>query len=91
MTTAEEFAARLRRLREDRGMTRYRLAKLAGVTVEGVSKLEQGGTDPKLSTILKLAGGLGVPPCQLLPGTGHDEAEKPTKGKAAGRRRKADG
>jgi transcriptional regulator with XRE-family HTH domain len=78
MTTTAEFAALLRRLREDRGMTRYRLAKLAGVTVEGVCKLEEGGTDPRLSTVLKLAEGLGVPPCHLLPGAGHG-AEKPTK------------
>jgi transcriptional regulator with XRE-family HTH domain len=70
MTTAGDFAAHLRRLREARGITRYRLAKLSGISSEGVGKLERPGSDPKLSTLFKLAAGLGVAPADLIPGSG---------------------
>jgi transcriptional regulator with XRE-family HTH domain len=69
-TAVKEFATRLRELREARGWTRYRLAKLAGLTTEGVVKLERPGSDPKLSTLAKLAGALGSPVCELLCGPG---------------------
>src|SRR5262249_52864762 len=65
--TVDEFAKRLRELREARGLTRYALAKLAGLTNEGVIKMERPGSDPKLSTILKLARALSIAPCDLLP------------------------
>jgi transcriptional regulator with XRE-family HTH domain len=61
------FGERLKALREARGWTRYRLAKLAGLTNEGVVKLEEPGADPKLSTLVKLAGAFGVKVCELLP------------------------
>jgi transcriptional regulator with XRE-family HTH domain len=81
-----EFAERLRELREARGWTRYRLAKRAGLTNEGVIKLERPGSDPKLSTLLKLAAGLEVPPCEMLPAHGAGEGAKAeVKTKAARR------
>jgi len=55
-----EFAARLRRFRREKGITRYRLGKLAGISTQAVSNLEQRGSDPKLSTLHKLARALGV-------------------------------
>jgi transcriptional regulator with XRE-family HTH domain len=61
------FAEQLRRVREAKGMTRYRLAKLSGLSSEGVNKLEQPRNDPKLSTLLKLANALGVSLYELLP------------------------
>lgn len=62
------FGERLRLLREAKGITRYRLAKLSGLTSEGVNKLEQPHNDPKLSTLLKLAAALDVSLFDLLPG-----------------------
>jgi transcriptional regulator with XRE-family HTH domain len=61
------FAERLRQVREQKGLTRYRLAQLSGISKEGVNKLERGDADPRLSTLLKLAAALGVAPADLLP------------------------
>jgi transcriptional regulator with XRE-family HTH domain len=71
---ADDFAARLRRLMRRRGVTRYRLAQLTGLSREGVSKLEGGRSDPRLSTLLRVAAALGVPPRALLPGDGEGGA-----------------
>jgi transcriptional regulator with XRE-family HTH domain len=64
------FHMHVRRLREAKAMTRYRLAKLSGLSAEGISKLEKPGSDPKLSTLYKVAAALGVTVCDLLPGRG---------------------
>jgi transcriptional regulator with XRE-family HTH domain len=45
----------------------YRLAKESGLSTEGVSKLETAGSDPKLSTLYKLAEALGVGARELVP------------------------
>jgi transcriptional regulator with XRE-family HTH domain len=75
-----DFAARLRRLRESRGWTMYRLAKLSGISKEGIHKLERTGSDPKLSTLTKLVAAFGVPWDELLPEQrtrGQSRAQKP--------------
>ena len=79
----QDFAARLRLLRQKKGITWYRLAKLSGVTAEGVRKLERPGSDPKLSTLCKVAAALGVAVRDLLPDPG--QAGRGQKSKAAGR------
>jgi transcriptional regulator with XRE-family HTH domain len=65
--THVDFADHLRRLREERRMTCYRLAILSGMSTEGICKLEVPGSDPKLSTLYKLAGALGLTVHDLLP------------------------
>jgi transcriptional regulator with XRE-family HTH domain len=77
------FGAHLRRLREQKGMTRYRLAKLSGISPEGISKLERAGSDPKLSTLYRVAAALGVQVCDLLPD--HGMVRRGRRNKAAGR------
>ena len=44
----------IKRLRRDSGQTQGQLAKLSGIKVGHISKLERNETDPKLSTIYKL-------------------------------------
>jgi DNA-binding phage protein len=61
----KSFAEHLVRLRRGKGMTRYRLAKLSGVTEPAIRKLETG-SDPKLSTLMKLSRALDVTICDLL-------------------------
>jgi transcriptional regulator with XRE-family HTH domain len=61
-----DFGKRLKAMREAQGWTRYRLAKLSGLTTEGVVRLEEPGNDPKLSTLVKLAGAFGVEVWELL-------------------------
>jgi len=56
------FGARLRELRTAQDLTQRELADRAGVPLSRVFKLEQGKeNDPRWSTVLKLAAGLGVP------------------------------
>jgi transcriptional regulator with XRE-family HTH domain len=72
----DDFADRLRRLREARGWTQYRLSKLSGLSWPGVRKLEEPGSDPLLSTLVKLAAALGVQARELMP-EGPAPAEAP--------------
>ena len=60
------FAANLRRLRRERGLSQDALAYAAELHRTEVSLLERGDRDPRLTTIVRLARGLGVPPSQLL-------------------------
>ncbi len=68
MTTALlHLAARLRSLRRRAGLTQVTLAVRAGVSSSVVAVIEQGKqADPRLSTLGKLAAGLGVSVTDLL-------------------------
>lgn len=61
------FAARLRRLRSERGMTQAELAIHAGVSVAYVGRLERGRAAPGIDLVAKLAQALGVRAGELLP------------------------
>jgi transcriptional regulator with XRE-family HTH domain len=54
------FAARLKALREARGLTQKQLAERADLHLGAVFKLEQGKREPAWSTVLALAEALGV-------------------------------
>jgi transcriptional regulator with XRE-family HTH domain len=62
------FAENLRQQRTERGLSQMALGNAAGLHFSEISLLERGGRDPRLSTIVKLARGLGVPPERLLDG-----------------------
>jgi transcriptional regulator with XRE-family HTH domain len=62
-----DFARRLRRLREAQEVTSYWLAQATGLSKQGALNLEMEDADPKLSTILKFATALGVSPHDFLP------------------------
>jgi len=57
---AIRFGEILRRLREQRGWTRQKLATRAGFTPTYVGIVEQGGNVPSLTTVLELAEVLGA-------------------------------
>lgn len=67
----------LRDLRRMRGLSQERLAELVGMTRNSISNIERNennsnnATDPRLSTIYRLAAALDIPPAVLLPGGGH--------------------
>lgn len=63
---AKDFSGRLRFLRDQRGLTQDELAELAGLSRDGISRLERGTRSPQLKTIKKLAQALGVDPEELL-------------------------
>ncbi len=70
MTTAPEpelpLHLRLRRAREAAGLSRYKLAKRAKLSLIHVSRMERGEVQPRLDTLRKLAAGLGISLGELL-------------------------
>jgi transcriptional regulator with XRE-family HTH domain len=56
------FAAKLRAIRSEAGLTRYALAKKAGLSLQAIIKLEMGKNGPTWTTIQKLAQALEVSP-----------------------------
>jgi transcriptional regulator with XRE-family HTH domain len=82
----QDFATRLKALRVSRGWTRYRLGKQSGLTPEGVANLEEPGSDPKLSTLHKLAAAFGIDVAELLAGVGAKGTKRRTKRRARKKR-----
>jgi transcriptional regulator with XRE-family HTH domain len=70
--TAQFVAAivgpRIRRIRREIDMSQEALADIAEYHRTQMTRLEWGERLPHLDTVIKLAGGLGVPPCELLDG-----------------------
>jgi quercetin dioxygenase-like cupin family protein/DNA-binding XRE family transcriptional regulator len=67
-----EVGGRVRRARSERGMTLEGLSAASGVSVAHLSRLEGGGRQPSLATLLNVAAGLGVPVADLI-----EERKKP--------------
>lgn len=61
------FGARLRELRNSRGMTQTELAAQAHVTASYVWRLESGGAAPGIDLVDRLAVALGTTAADLLP------------------------
>jgi transcriptional regulator with XRE-family HTH domain len=61
-----QFAANLLRLRVAAGLTQEGLSDRSGLHSTEISRLERGVRDPRLSTIVRVARALGVPPADLL-------------------------
>ncbi|RMG99820.1 MAG: XRE family transcriptional regulator [Deltaproteobacteria bacterium] len=75
-----DLGHRLRRLREERGLTQEHLARRARIATDMISRLENGRyTSPGLRTLLRVARGLGVSLVQILP----DYADRPAPGARA--------
>ncbi|MGI8540889.1 MAG: helix-turn-helix domain-containing protein [Rubrobacteraceae bacterium] len=55
-----EVGGKVRRARAERGMTLDGLSAASGVSVAHLSRLESGGRQPSLATLLNVAAGLGV-------------------------------
>ena len=66
MAPKEQTAARLKALRERRGLTQEQLSEKSGVGRSHLARLETGKQDPTLSTLEKLAKALGVKVGRLL-------------------------
>ena len=68
MQAQDQLGANIRRLRRDAGLSQMELSDRCGLHFSEISRLERGRRDAQLSTIVKLARGLGVPPAALLAG-----------------------
>ena len=71
MEPLEAFAANLRQLRTERGLTQEKLAELAGLHMTDIARIETLRRDPGVKTIAKIAYGLDVPASALLEGVQH--------------------
>ena len=47
--------------REQRGLSRYQLARKAHMSFTGIQKIEEGRSNPRYSSLLTLSVALGVP------------------------------
>lgn len=68
MQPHEQFGANLRRARLEAGLTQEQLSDLCGLHSTEISRLERAAREPRLSTIVQVARGLGLPPADLLSG-----------------------
>jgi len=60
------LGGKLRKLREEQGITQAELAKNAGVSAGLIGQIEHGKVQPSLQTIEKIARELGVSPCYFI-------------------------
>lgn len=68
------LAARLKAIREAKGLTKYRLAKLSGISQTYIYRLELGEIkNPRRDTLQALAQGLNITLAQLVGETAPDE------------------
>jgi transcriptional regulator with XRE-family HTH domain len=65
---AKLFGRNLFMARRRGGLSQAKLARRAGMSLDGVSKIELGLRSPRLATILALVDALGIDPCELLKG-----------------------
>jgi transcriptional regulator with XRE-family HTH domain len=66
---AQIIGPRIRRIRRAQEMSQETLGFLAEVNYHGpISKIEHGEQLPRIDTLIKMAGGIGVSPLELLDG-----------------------
>jgi transcriptional regulator with XRE-family HTH domain len=71
MEPLEVFAANVRRLRKERGLTQERLAEEADLHLTDIARIETLRRDPGIKVVAKLAHGLGCPTSALFEGVKH--------------------
>jgi transcriptional regulator with XRE-family HTH domain len=64
------FAANLRRRRKELGLSQEQLGTRANIQMADISRYENGGRDPRISTVARLAEALDVPVTLLLADAG---------------------
>lgn len=68
MDFRKRFASNLVRCRERAGYSQEALADRASIHRTEIGLFEGGKRTPRIDTLVKVAGGLGVPPGELLEG-----------------------
>jgi transcriptional regulator with XRE-family HTH domain len=86
MTPQERFSINLRKARSEAGVSQEELGYLCDLHRTEVSLLERAGREPRLATIVKLAGALKTTPSELcdgiswLPKARRFDVKKPPRG-----------
>ena len=65
---SQAFGRRMRELRVREGISQDGLAHSSGIHSTSIGRIERGGREPRLTTILRLAKGLDVEPGELVDG-----------------------
>jgi transcriptional regulator with XRE-family HTH domain len=68
MEPLDAFAANVRRLRRERGLTQERLAELADLHMTDIARIETQRRDPGVKIVAKIAMGLDVETSALFEG-----------------------
>jgi len=63
-----KFADNVEAQRREAGLTQEKVALESGLALSEISRIESGNRDVRLTTIVKVAKGLGVPAGDLLEG-----------------------
>jgi transcriptional regulator with XRE-family HTH domain len=63
-----KFAANVRRIRAEKGLTQDELAQGASMDPAEIRRIESGRRDPGVRVLTRVAAGLGVEPGELLAG-----------------------
>jgi transcriptional regulator with XRE-family HTH domain len=71
MEPLEAFAANVRRLRQERGLTQEALAERAELHMTDIARIETLRRDPGIKVVAKIAYGLGVPAAALMASVEH--------------------
>lgn len=61
-----ELGKRLQELREEKGMTRYRMTEITGISGQHIKGIEEGTRQPTVDTLRKMAVSLGVTLSELF-------------------------
>jgi ribosome-binding protein aMBF1 (putative translation factor) len=69
---SKAFGQRVRNVRTREGLSQDGLAHTSGIHLTSIGRIERGGREPRLTTIQKLAKGLGVEPGELTNGLDDD-------------------
>jgi transcriptional regulator with XRE-family HTH domain len=65
-TVAKAFGEKLAAARDRTGLSQEELGHLSSIHRTAVSELELGRNVPGMDTVIRLAGALGVEPCELI-------------------------
>ena len=60
------FINRLKEIRKNQKLTQTKLAELCGLSRTAINEIENGVTDPKYSTVLKISNVLGTKPEEIF-------------------------
>jgi transcriptional regulator with XRE-family HTH domain len=63
----KEFGEKLKKFRNDRNLSVRALADLADMDYTNISNIENGHSNPSMTTVIFLAEALNVAPSELLP------------------------
>ncbi|RMG91795.1 MAG: helix-turn-helix domain-containing protein [Zetaproteobacteria bacterium] len=69
----QAIGERIKRLREQQGLSQRALAEASGISAAALSQLESGQTSPSVATLEKLADGLGIAVAAFFLEPGEDQ------------------